>query len=194
MHRIELTSKDLLVEVTVDTARWPRKLARAQAHEALTTLAESIKLAIEKAPHVGIARDLINVSPVDYNVGDDREQPDERPTAPRVQDTANWLLALVSALKGVKLPEGIILTPGSSMVGDQETGLHLTNTAQGACIAALEEVSPPEGYRAIAATLLLTHELDAGDVAARVEACIVAIQRQGEERDLGLPVAEGEEE
>ncbi len=114
-YAIELTARDLEVRVVVDASRWPTKVARPQAKEALQGLARALSVAIEAAPHVGTPRELVDISPV---VGLDEAAdralgaptPPEREVAPRV-GSVTWE-AMESYIRAVQLPEGTKLLEG----------------------------------------------------------------------------------
>jgi hypothetical protein len=104
-HAIELTARNTWIRVEIDGGRWPRKTAEAQAKEALAYLGRAIAAAIEGAPQVGVARELVDISPMDH--GAESQDRPELPTAPRV-GARTWE-AVEAAIRAVKLPEGIEL-------------------------------------------------------------------------------------
>jgi hypothetical protein len=114
-YGIVLTAKDLQVHVIVATSRWPRKLAKQQAQEALAYLGGAVRVAIEGAPHVGTPRGLIDVSSVvGLDAAADRELGAPRPQGEQV-GSVSWE-AMESFIKAVELP------PGTKLIVDVADG------------------------------------------------------------------------
>jgi hypothetical protein len=105
-HSIILTARNTRIRVDIDSTPWPRKRASQMAHEALQALGGGVAAAIEAAPHVGVERALVDVSPV-LTSGDGAEPEPETPQAPQV-GPRTWESA-EGFVKAVELPEGVIL-------------------------------------------------------------------------------------
>lgn len=188
-YLIELTAKNVQVDVAVDAAGWPRKRAKQQAMEALGYLSDAVKVAIEGAPHVGAARELIDASPV---MGMDEEAdrtlgPAEvgKPVAAQV-GPVTWE-AIEIFVKAVKLPEGVALAEAA----DGVPTTRLSDTERKALIFVGEDRAGGGTHAPEIATVEVDFDLEPDEIAARMLTAANQVLEAVKLRDA--PATEGTE-
>jgi hypothetical protein len=177
MYAIELKAGGVNVRVEVDESQWPQKRAAARAREALTALSRFVAVAMEQAPHVGVARELVEVSPVSWS-GKSlgrliREiAAPERETAPQVGGRTQE--AVENAVLGTKLPRGVRLVRNSE--GDPQS--RVSPSGGKILYFLVEDRHHREGARVPMGSLSVDLEMDAEEIKARVLETARALLKQ----------------
>lgn len=180
LYEVEVNAPRVNVTVTVDPHRWPAKTAGHMARESLSSLAKGIAVAIENAAHVGVAREMVSVSPVQELGAPLRAEEAPKPVAPRVGEKRT-LEELRAAAEAAILPPKVRLASEGDLIVRSGPG--------GGALLLLQEARPEGWPRPLdSLSVAIPYSFEFEDIRKHITQVALKLSRRIEERELQDPV------